>query len=558
MKQIQYLFSILTLLFALNTNAQISETQINQIDSLFIEWNKPNHPGGAIGVMKNGKIVFSRSYGLASLEYLVPNSTETIFNIGSVSKQFTAMGIVLLHKQGKLSIDDDIRKHLPELPDFGEKITIRHMLHHTSGLRSLHAMLALAGWRGDDYRTNEDLYRFMNMQRDLNFKPGSEHLYCNTGYMLMVKIIENITGENFPEWMKQNIFEPLGMNHTYVENDYNRVVRNNATSYYQQSDRNFLKEVEYWSYVGSGNIHSTTNDLLKWLNNYSSPQANWVEPFKLMTTLDKLNDGSENNYAFGVRIIKQFGYDIIKHSGTIGGFNTYAGTCPDEKLSIAILTNFSSSSPDSKASQIYKILLPKLDAENSVNVKKTDVVKAITLSNDELKKYEANYWNDKNNYARKIYLRNDTLRYFRSANSETPIVPIGPDEFQMLTTADVKVKFVIDKKQKSMIVTVNNGKPSIAQNYEAKTITAKDLVSYTGKFYSPELETSYSIYLKNDTLFSHHARHGDFKMKVLKHDVLEGNWPFYIIKFKRNKKGDVLGIYVTNGRVRNLWFEKQN
>ena len=318
----KYLLSIVTLVFALNANAQISQKQINQIDSLFIEWNKPNHPGGAIGVMKNGKIVFSRSYGLASLEYLVPNSTETIFNIGSVSKQFTAMGIVLLHLQGKLSIDDDIRKYLPELPDFGEKITIRHMLHHTSGLRSLHAMLALAGWRGDDSRTNEDLYRFMNMQRDLNFKPGSEHLYCNTGYILMVKIIENITGEKFPEWMKKNIFEPLGMNNTYVEDDYNRVVRNNATSYYQQSNGIFLREVEYWSYVGSGNIHSTTNDLLKWQNNYSNPQTNWEEPFKLMTTLDKLNDGSENDYAFGIRIIKLFGYDIIKHSGTIGGFKT--------------------------------------------------------------------------------------------------------------------------------------------------------------------------------------------------------------------------------------------
>ena len=139
----------------------------------------------------------------------------------------------------------------------------------------------------------------MNMQRDLNFKPGSEFLYCNSGYILMVKIIENITGEKYPDWMKQNIFEPLGMNHTYVENDYNRVVRNNATSYYQPTNGNFLREVEYWGYVGSGNIHSTTNDLLKWLNNFNDPQSNWKEPFKLMTTLDNLNDGSENNYAFG-------------------------------------------------------------------------------------------------------------------------------------------------------------------------------------------------------------------------------------------------------------------
>ena len=555
---LKYLVLLIPLIITLNGNAQISKKQINQIDSLFIDWNKPNHPGGSIGVMKNDKIVFSRSYGLASLEYLAPNSTETIFNIASVSKQFTAMGIVLLHIQGKLSIDDDIRKYLPELPDFGEKITIRQMLHHTSGLRSLHAMLGLAGWRADDSRTNEDLYRFMNMQRDLNFKPGSEFMYCNTGYMLMVKIIEKVTAEKFPTWMKKNIFEPLGMNHTYVEDKYNRVVTNNATSYNKSIDGNYLRAVEYWGYVGSGNIHSTTNDLLKWLSNFYAPQTNWEEAFKLMKTLDKLNDGSDNNYAFGLFIDKHLGNDLIQHSGAIGGFRTYAGTYPDKKLSIVVLTNFSASSSGSKANQIHEILLTKLDADNSEPVKKNDSLKQIYLSNDELKKYESSYLNDKDSYARKIYLRNDTLRYSRSFANESPIVPIGNDEFQMLTTdADLKIKFTINGKLKSMIVTVNNGEPSIFQGFESRTLTTKDLLSYTGEFYSQELETTYNMYLENDTLFCHHARHGEFKMKVLKNDVLESEWPMTITKYKRNKKGEVTGIYVSNGRVRNLWFEKQ-
>ena len=150
------LFSI-AILITLETSAQISNAQYQKLDSLFLEWNKPNHPGGAIGIMQKGRTVFSEAYGLASMEYLVPNTTGTIFNTGSVSKQFTAMGIVLLQQQGKLSVDDDIRKYLPELPKFDYTITIRHLLHHTSGLRSLHAMLELAGWRGDDSRTNDDL-----------------------------------------------------------------------------------------------------------------------------------------------------------------------------------------------------------------------------------------------------------------------------------------------------------------------------------------------------------------------------------------------------------------
>lgn len=241
--------------------AQLRTIESKKIDSLFLSWTEANHPGGAIGVMQNGEVIYSKAFGLASLEYQVPNTAQTVFNVGSVSKQFTAMAMVLLHERGLLSIDDDIRKYLPDMPDFGHTITIRHMLHHTSGMRSLHAMLELAGWRDDDARTNADLYRFMLKQKDLNFIPGAEYLYCNTGYMLMVNIVEHVTQEKFPEWMDTNIFKPLGMRNTYVEDRYDRIVPNNATSYYDTKD-GFFRAVEYWGYVGSGNVHSTTGDLL--------------------------------------------------------------------------------------------------------------------------------------------------------------------------------------------------------------------------------------------------------------------------------------------------------
>lgn len=552
------LISVIALLFALQAKSQINESQYQQIDSLFLEWNKPNHPGGAIGIMQNGKIVFSKAYGLASMEYLVPNATGTIFNTGSVSKQFTAMGIVLLQQQGKLSFDDDIRKHLPELPEFDYPITIRHLLHHTSGLRSLHAMLGLAGWRGDDARTNEDLNRFMINQRDLNFKPGDQYLYCNTGYMLMVNIIEKLTGEKFPKWIKESIFEPLGMNSTYVEDNYSRIVPNNATSYYRSQTGDYERAVEYWGYVGSGNMHSTTSDLLTWLKNFYDPQANWEAPFQSMQTLDKFNDGSDNNYAFGVVLDKPNGYARIQHGGSIGGFRAFVGVYPEEKLNIAVLTNFSASSSGSKANQIAEILLPKVVATNTENDSNNNSLKSVKLSSNQLKKYEASYWNEKDNYARKIYLKNDTLRYSRSENNESPIVPVGNNVFQMLEVeVDLKVKFETDGKSKSMIVTVDDSQPSTFYGFKPMLHSKEEMVSYTGKFYSPELETTYDIYIENDTLSYHHARHGDFKMKVIKKDVLEGEWPLAISKFKRDENGEITGIFVTNGRVKNLWFEKQ-
>lgn len=555
---LKYLISIIALSIALNVNAQIGQTQIDQIDSLFIDWNKPNHPGGSIGIMQNGQIVFSKAYGLASMEYLVPNTTATIFNIASVSKQFTAMGIVLLQEQGKLSYDDDIRKYLPELPDFGHTITIRHMLHHTSGLRSLHGMLRLAGWRSDDSRTNEDLNRFMKNQQDLNFIPGDQYLYCNTGYMLMVNIIEKVTGEKFPKWMKETIFEPLGMMDSYVEDNYSAIVANNATSYYQGETDKFERAIEYWGYVGSGNMHSTTNDLLKWLKNFYNPQENWEASFKAMQTFDELNDGSANNYAFGVIIDEHLGHNIIQHSGGIGGFRSFVSVYPANKLSIAVLTNFSSSSSGLKANQIAEILLPKVELSNNKTAKKNTALKQIKLSNEQLIKYESHYWNDKNNYARKIYVRNDTLRYFRSTSSESPIVPVGKDEFQMLgVSVDLKVKFEMNGDSRSMIVTVDDRPPSNFYAYQSVIPNHEERMSYTGKFYSPELETSYDIYLKNDTLFAHHPRLGDFKMSIVKKDVLESEWPLSMSKYKRDQNDEIIGISVSNGRVIDLWFEKQ-
>jgi CubicO group peptidase (beta-lactamase class C family) len=552
---IKNLMPVIILSFALQASAQLSKNQYQKIDSLFIEWNKPNHPGGAIAIMQNDKTVFSKAYGLASMEYMVPNTTGTIFNIASVSKQFTAMGIVLLHQEGKLSVDDDIRKYLPELPDFGEMVTIRHMLHHTSGLRSLHAMLGLAGWRSDDSRTNTDLNRFMLNQRDLNFKPGEEYMYCNTGYMLMVNIIEKVTGEKFPAWMKKMVFEPLGMTNTYVEDNYRRIVSNNATSYYYIEGNTFERAVEYWGYVGSGNMHSTSTDLLRWLTNFHNPQPGWEAHFQMMQTLDKLNNGKENSYAFGVGLGSINGIRGIGHGGSIGGFRSNIVNYPDEELSIVVLANFSSAPTGQKSHAISKIVLGETMEEELPRA--SPPVKSISLSNKALAKYEGFYWNDQANSLRKIYLRNDTLRYFRSEHNESPIVPLGKDVFQMVQiTEDLKVHFAITGEGKSMTVTVNEGQPGIFESFEPSPPTREELLSYTGEYYSPELETTYSSYIKNDTLFFHHSRHGDFKMKILKKDVLEGEWPLSVLKYKRDEAGQIIGVQVSNGRVRNLMFEK--
>lgn len=475
------LLLLLTYFSLVPAQAQLSEIQTKKIDSLFNAWTEGNHPGGTIGIMQKGEVIYSKAFGMASLEYQVPNTTETLFNLASVSKQLTAMGIIVLQERGLLSIDEDIRKYLPDLPDFGHTITIRHMLHHTSGMRSLHAMLRLAGWRSDDSRTNEDLYRFMLKQKDLNFIPGDEYLYCNTGYILMAEIIENLTGEKFSQWMEANVFEPLGMTNTYVEDRYDRVVPNNATSYYNRKD-GFFRSVEYWGYVGSGNVHSTTADLLTWLQNFSRPSAGWKSAFETLKTTDLLNDGSKNNYAFGVNIGQYNGYDRIAHGGSIGGFRAYASHYPEEELSIAVLTNFSSSNSGGIEKNLADILLK--DKSNPIVVSE-------------------------------------------AKDQKTPLLKL-----------------------------YQKGNKTEAEKSIEEDLSSISLSDYTGRFYSPELESNLDFILKGEHLIAHHVRHGDFSVELVKKDALEVQ-NFASIEVVRDSKNIITGIKVSNGRARNVWFEKQ-
>lgn len=426
--------------------AQLSEAQEKAIDSLFLEWNTPNHPGGVFAINQGGKRVYSKAFGLASLEYLVPNTTGTRFNIASISKQFTAMAIVKLHLEGKLSIDADIREYLPELPDFGEKVTCRHMLHHTSGLRSLHAMLGLAGWRGDDTRTNEDLFRYVLNQKDLNFKPGDEYMYCNTGYILMAIIVERLTGENFADWMTAEIFEPLGLNDTYVEDRYNRIVANNATSYYRRGDE-FIRSVEYWGYTGSGNIHSSADDLLKWYRYYYKAPEGWQEAFKMMQTTDPFNDGKPNNYAFGVNVREFLGEKSISHGGSIGGFRSYAVTFPEKETEVVVITNFSSSGSGTKANQAISILFDKPLPERQPRPEQEDK-KPYMLTDAEMKAIAGDYWSTELETIYRFYMADGKLFISHNRFGEFEIEAIDRNNLRPIDSGIRKIEVIRDRKGK--------------------------------------------------------------------------------------------------------------
>lgn len=545
------LFIVFLILLSNTLTAQLTEEKIKQIDNLFHAWNSPDHPGGSVGVMMDNKLIYSKAFGLASLEYLVPNTYATQYNIASVSKQFTAFGICLMQVRGQLSVDDDIRIYLPYMPEFDHKITIRHMLHHTSGLRSLHTLLALAGWRDDDSRTNEDLVGFMKRQNELNFVPGSEYMYCNTGYILMAEIIEKISGVEFTAWMQQNVFDPMGMNQTYVERNYDRVVKNNATSYDMNRDGSFDRSVEYWGYVGSGNIHTNLPDLLSWLKQLRNPEPEWKAAMELMKTTDPFNDGSPNNYAFGVTVDHYKNENRISHGGSIGGFRSNVCTYPDQNLDIAILTNFSAGDPGGKASAITDIILDKKPSEPGIE--------AFRISSEQFDRIAGRY--DLNGSSK------ETIDIFRIGSTFYAQIS-GEDQVRLIARSESvfsdaynRNTFEFDQRGNLSRIKIQKQNSEKTEGIRAKDFNAdiKTLQSVCGTYWSTELETQYILFIKDGKLMGHHARHGDFDIRFIRDDEFNGNPSFFnFFRIKKDKKGKVTGIYVTNSRVRNLWFEKTN
>lgn len=366
-----------------------SESTLNreterQIDSLFNAWDEPGHPGGSVGIMLDGKVVYAKGFGLASLEYGVPNTDSTLYNIASVSKQFTAYAMLLLQEQGELSLDDEIHTFFPEFKDFGYPVTIRQMIHHTSGLRSLHALMHMAGWRGGDKRTNEDLMRLMLRQEELNFRPGDEYLYCNTGYMLMAEIVEQISGQDFVVWMDENVFDPVGMENTYLEEEYDQVVPGNAVSYDWDRDEEFFRyAVPYWGYVGSGNIHTNVYDLLKWQNYLNNPPEEQQDMVAQMFERGILNNGDTLNYAAGMSTFDDYkGEQGFGHGGSIGGYRASIQSVPEHGLNVVVLTNFSNSGPSGKAFRIIDIVLDKEVEDDGEEEEKEAEEEALALSSD--------------------------------------------------------------------------------------------------------------------------------------------------------------------------------
>lgn len=555
----KYFLLLILCSFTMVSFGQIIESQAIAIDSIFTEWNRADVPGCTLGIIKDGKLIYAKGYGMANMEYDIPNAANTVFRIGSTSKQFTAACIVLLAEKGKLNLDNKLDQYFPYFPKYATNISIRNLLNHTSGIRDYLTISYLKGLSDDDYYKDSDIMKWLINQSDLNFKPGKEFLYSNSGYWLLGQIVKEVSGKNMADFAQEELFKPLGMSNTHFHNDHTQIVKNRASGYVPNDNDSYKISMTTLDMIGDGGIFTTIVDIKKWDDAYYRSSVLSKEFWNIMTQQGILNNGEVIDYASGLMIDEYKGLKTIRHGGAFVGFRAELLRFPEQRLSIAIFANRGDANPSRKANQVADIMLKesfietKTADQNSNDIKKKPYIK---LSAIELEEFSSNYWNDAGSYARKIYVKNDTLRYYRNENSESDLIPIGKNEFKMITpNADVLVKFN-NLKNKSMTVTVNGGKQIISNEYQPVVYKKEGLASFEGNYYSNELDVNYSLKLEGDTLILYVNDSKKSPLECIMENLFS-NEGYGMFHFNNDKEGKISGFRLAAGRVKNLNFEKK-
>ena len=345
-------------LFTIHLSAQQQKPN-PKVDQIFAKWDKPDSPGCALAVVKEGKIIYKRGYGLADLEHQLPNQSNTVFYIGSVSKQFVTMCILLLEEKGMINLNDNVRKYFPELPDYGPSITIRNLIHHTSGIRDYLTLWQLAGNSYLDDMDEQEVYKLICRQKELNFRPGTKYLYSNSCYFMMAMLVQKVTGKPISQFAKEEIFDPLGMDHSMFYDDNRKLIPNRAFGYSPNPGGGFYNMMMRFDLVGSGGVYSTVEDLYKWDQNFYQNRLGrgGQRIIKQMHTNGRLKNGTEIDYAFALVNGRYRGLKTVSHGGALGGYRAHYLRFPEQSFSVIILSNLSNFNPSARTFEVADIYL---------------------------------------------------------------------------------------------------------------------------------------------------------------------------------------------------------
>ena len=524
------------------SSAQTWQDTAILVDRAFDQYHAKN-PGCQFAISRNGKIIYSKAWGMADLERNVPLTTSSVIEVGSVSKQFTAAAILLLEQQGKLSLDENIRKYIPELPNYGTTITLRQMMHHTSGIRDWGAVAELTGWpRGKKFYTNNDALQFIIQQKHLNNKPGTEFLYSNSNYNLFAIVVERVSGISLSAFTKKYIFEPAGMTHTEWRDDPNRIVVNRAIAYITsdnfRTDSTYKIDLPNEYAYGNGGLLTTAEDLLKWNNFYLSGKLGSPSLLTEQTRTEPLTNGAPNHYAAGLNIEEVMGWKNINHSGATASYAAYLEAFPELNISFAIINNSSEFFIVDPVDKVRKILI------HDKSVKPAPVT-GVNLPVAALDNFTGMYLNRINGSTVQVIRKSDHL----VTDNGTVLTAVSANVFK---TPDKTCIF--DRTGETSVSYPGDSIRFIKVNPYGPTL--KDMENYVGKYFSNETTSWMNIVIDKEKLLMKLGGVAVYELTPTFKDAFEVKKLGANLKFEKNNQGQVTMIKVNAERARGITYEK--
>lgn len=527
-------------------------------DSVFQRFDRTDAPGCALGVYQDGKVLYARGYGMASLQNGIALSPRSVLDVGSISKQFTAMAILLLQQEGKLSLDDPIRKYIPEMPAYADKVTLRRALSQTSGLRDLYVMWGQTGraFAGDTI----DALRVITRSAEPNYEPGARYLYTNSGWILAAQIVYRLTGKTLAQFAEERIFRPLGMYDTRYLADASMVIPNLADSYAPRTGGGFrLARSAYdGAIMGAGAVQTTVEDFGRWLNNYDAATIGGRQILETMTTATTLNDGSpatsgaNTAYAVGLSVGTLRGLRVISHGGSWAGFRGHFLRFPEQRYAVATFCNFSTSGPDSLARKVAGIYLGDQMQPDSAAMWTASLAAAPhrELPVESLRSLVGVWRNDERGEVRRTRLLGDSL--VATGGERVRLVPIAGERFR--AGSGIEISFAGAAARPQQMIVRTTGETVTFTRADTAALTPAALAEYAGDYRNEEVEATHTWKVeKGDlVLYSNHRRLGVLE-PTYKDGFTRGG---SVIDVQRDAKGRITGFVVESGRVRHLRFTR--
>lgn len=519
------------------------------IDQVFARFDHTSTPGCALGISNNGRVVYERGYGMSELQHGLAITPASIFHVASVSKQFAAAAVGLLAEEGRLSLDDDVRRYVPEVPDHGHRITIRHLIHHTSGLRDQWSLLAWSGWRSDDLINEQDVLDVVSRQKGINFVPGAEYVYSNTGYTLLGVIVKRVTGRTLRQFTHERIFAPLGMSRTHFHDDHTMIVPDRTSAYQPRADGGWFISIPVFDTYGATSLFTTPRDLLTWMAQLDKPSVTSGKLVGEMETSGVLTDGTPTSYGFGLSVGRYRGLRVVGHSGADAGYRSQAERFPERGLAIVVLCNASTSNPGVLSRRVADVILGSSVPPAAVAV---DTTRG-EMSAEARARWAGTYRDTVSRLALRVRLSGDTItlgdgRRLVPSNDTTAFAPGGSQAFTLHCAAGA-VRGISITPHGTRAVFLRREPPFNPDSWA--------LAAFAGNYRSDELETAYQIAVSDSGLVLRRRRMTDVRLEPSAPDAFTMRFGS-VLEFTRGAGDRVSGFVLSDGRVRGVRFVRSS